>query len=558
MMEGFTKRSLTWIALFLFAIVLVLQASSYFRLAFSMEANPSNHDDTINTELEDTQVTAPTIMRYERDYQTFWHYLASLALLFVCIALRAHFQRHQSNKEYGMRYCRIRYLLEYEYRLLDMRLSLSSTLSMTGLVVLNAFHVLVRDRVLVSEHRDLYHQEYANRFAQLAVVNMAVAIALSVRHISTYPNNLQWHLWFASMGGMCALYHACFQLSRNYTRHGDIMHTLFSNVRYTTGTMMATALILLVFGSHSLVRHASYRFFRISHLGAFAVLIAVGYLHHWAFGLIYMAAGFMWLRDQYWQYVNTAPARVVGLKALPGNIIKLQVHPAFQIPDQHPSQFAFVSWGSSSWMASKVYAHPFSISRFDRDTIDDTLTFYIRASGRNTLSLHEMAIAGERPSHLRISAPLGHPELENGQQFADFQVVVLVAEGVGITPWISVIQQLGQTDERIKTKRIIVLWTMRNTDTLHAMVDELANVNCTLRVYTTRQPEPDMEEGFDIRYGRPNYANEFDKIRQEYPNTHVALGLCAHGDTMRQCGNIARLHSHPESIWFLKQERFEL
>lgn len=74
-----------------------------------------------------------------------------------------------------------------------------------------------------------------------------------------------------------------------------------------------------------------------------------------------------------------------------------------------------------------------------------------------------MAIAGERPSHLRIRAPLGYPELENGQQFADFQVVVLVAEGVGITPWISVIQQLGQPAECIKTKKIIVLWTMRNT-----------------------------------------------------------------------------------------------
>lgn len=364
MMEGFTKRSLTWIALILFTIVLALQASSYFRLAFSMETNSSTQDDTTaDVELTDA---VPTIVRYERDYQTFWHYLASVILLFVCIALRSQFQQRHSNKGYGIWYCRIRHALEYEYQLLDMRLSLSNTLPMIVLFLLNAFHVLVRDRVLVSEHRDLFHQEYANRFAQLAVVNMAVAIALSVRHISTFPNNLQWHLWFASMGGMCALYHACFQLSRNYSRHGHILETLFSNVRYTTGTMMATALISLMFGSHPLVRHASYRLFRISHLAAFAVLVAVGYLHHWAFGLIYVAAAFMWLRDQYWQYVHTAPARVVGFKALPGNIIKLQVHPAFQIPDQQPSQFAFVSWGCSSWMASKVYAHPFSISRFDR------------------------------------------------------------------------------------------------------------------------------------------------------------------------------------------------
>lgn len=95
-------------------------------------------------------------------------------------------------------------------------------------------------------------------------------------------------------------------------------------------------------------------------------------------------------------------------------------------------------------------------------------------------------------------------------------------------------------------------------DTLHAMVDEFANVDCTLRIYTTRQSDPDVEEGFDIRHGRPDYTAEFEKIRQDFPNTHVALGLCAHGDTMRQCGNIARYHSHPESIWFMKQERFEL
>lgn len=380
MMEGFTKRSLTWIALLLFTIVLVLQASSYFRLAFSMEANLSTQDDTIDTDTD--LATTPTIVRYERDYQTLWHYLASVILLFVCIALKSRFQQH--HKRYCMWYCRIRHVLEYEYQFLDMQLSLSSILPMLLLLLLNAFHVLVRDRVLVSENRDLFHQEYANRFAQLAVVNIAVAIALSVRHISTYPNNLQWHTWFACMGGICALYHACFQLSRNYARHGVLVQTLFSNVRYTTGTMMATAMVLLVFGSHPLVRQASYRLFRISHLAAFSVLVTVGYLHHWAFGLIYVAAGFMWLRDQYWQYVHTAPARVVGFKALSGNIIKLQVHPAFQIPDQQPSQFAFVSWGHSSWMASKVYAHPFSISRFDRgkkgtmSDIEQVLTCHTR------------------------------------------------------------------------------------------------------------------------------------------------------------------------------------
>ncbi|KAI9311006.1 hypothetical protein BX666DRAFT_2032495 [Dichotomocladium elegans] len=551
MAEGFSKRSLAMTAVILLLVVVGLQTGAYFRLTF-VPANPGPPADADGTGAHG---------QYERDYQTLWHYIMGLTGVYVLMVLITWaIPKSRYNRAWR---CRLDRLFLFECCILDTRFSLSEFLQVSGLIAINGLVIFSRDRVLFSESRDLYHQEYANRFAQLAVVNCSMAVALAVRYTTlpmvSFPSSIRWHAWFARLGGFCALYHACFQLSRNYARQDySLLLTLFSSVRYTTGVLMIGSLCLLTFGSHPLLRTLSYRLFRLTHLVAFLTMVVVGFIHHWTFVVFYLAVAAMWLRDQYIQYVHTTPAKIVAFKALPANIVKIQLQPAFTVPQFLPGQFAYVSF-EGGWLSNKLHAHPFSVSRFEREARHDTFTFYIRATGRQTAKLHHMVMAGERPATVRMSSPLGQPLMGN-RWFGDFEVVIFVAEGIGITPWISAMQQLVvNPSPRVKTKNIIILWTMRDRETLDALKHELVYTQCTMKVFVTRQDVLDLEDNHVfISVGRPDYESLFRDIREEYPNVDIGLGVCAHNETIRTCGNIARRHNNAKSIWVVKNECFGL
>ena len=99
-------------------------------------------------------------------------------------------------------------------------------------------------------------------------------------------------------------------------------------------------------------------------------------------------------------------------------------------------------------------------------------TFYIKANGRHTASLYQIAESGDISClrHMRISRPLGKSTIDMaGRNYGDFEVVVLVAEGIGITPWISVLQQLGRREHHVQTKHIVLIWSIRSAGKLFSI-----------------------------------------------------------------------------------------
>ncbi|KAI7856023.1 hypothetical protein BDC45DRAFT_533915 [Circinella umbellata] len=607
----FNRRSLTWTAIVLFILIVGLQASSYLKIASSIKDDPIIvPGDSLSKNPLPASVPVPAdangvhVQTYKRDYTTVWIYATTLLIIYGLLSmLQRHsywllLQQRLIKKDRGL-YCHFRYLFDYEFQILDSTWSLGAVFQLSGLVLLNCLFI-VRHRVLVQElegGRDLFHQEYANRAAQLGLVNISAAVALSVRniiHTSQFGTHktLAWHAWFGRIGGLCALYHSCFQFARKYYRYDydGIMDVLFSNVRYTTGTLMIIAMFILYVGSHPLMRTLSYRFFRVSHVLAFLTIVLVGGFHHWIFIVFYAAVVCIWFTDQ---FKLSWPARLISAKALPNNIVKLQLEPSFtaDFTSFIPGQFTFVTI-TSGWLSQKFFSHPFSISRFDKEfpsslpsSADGPLsndegtkaifTFYIKANGRHTASLYQIAESGDTSclQHMRISKPLGKPMIDVvGRNYGDFEVVVLVAEGIGITPWISVLQQLGQREHHVQTKHIVLIWSIRSIDTLEAFLPEfqshLTSIDCTIKVFITREKTPplpplELEEytnniGLQLTNGeRPNHFTLLKEIHRKYPTNDIALGICAHDETIQQCGNIARGLSNKQSIWSIRCERFE-
>ncbi|KAF7727903.1 hypothetical protein EC973_006902 [Apophysomyces ossiformis] len=414
--------------------------------------------------------------------------------------------------------------LGYEWQLMNATMSLGRLIQLLGLVGLNIVQLLREQQITSQEisggigsfdrgHRDLYQQEMANRTGQLALANFAVAVALSARYsVLLRPFGVdqtrRWHMWFARIGCCCTLYHTCYQFARNYPRQNyDLWLAFSSNIRYTTGFYMILATVFLFAGAHPLVRTLSYRFFRYSHLLAFGVIVLVGFLHHWTFAIFYLATFGIWLVDQFQQFgFGSRQAQLISMDVLSGNVLKLQVQPSYDYKAIIPGQFILLSLQKSR-IASWFDTHPFSIARVDAglaakttdeivspvnpfatttrpysayletDSGQATLTLYIKAIGKRTIAWYRMARSVENVSSIPvfISKPLGTPFLDAaGRGYGDFEQVVLVAEGIGITPWISLLQYLEQQQHHIRTKELVFIWTIRDTG---------KNKSCAIRIW---------------------------------------------------------------------------
>ncbi|KAG0745843.1 hypothetical protein G6F57_007020 [Rhizopus arrhizus] len=475
------------------------------------------------------------------------------------------------------------YWLNYEWKWFNLPLSVQFILKLGVLALFNILLLLFNSNNEDTdlEGRNLYIQGIANRAAQLAIANTAIAVALSAklsivqRYFYCIQDTLGWHPWFSRLAFVEALYHGTYQFQYNYHRQdSNVLLTLTTNIRYMTGTGLLLAMITLVIGSHPLIRRISYRLFRWTHLLGLFTFILLGCLHHWAFYVFYAAVLVFWIVDQ---IDRSFQVDVCVLESMPGNIVKVQAFVPYHVSNPTPGQFAFLSF-SSSWFHAWIGSHPFSICRFDYVSKEDVeghgesqfplsneslenqvLTFYIKAFGKRTLSFYQKAVNQERVK-LRISRPLGRPQLDlSGSEYGDYKTIVLIADGVGITPWISVLQYVHKKEHTIKTRSVQLIWSIHTIDTYHAFEKELLEFTSSLQqievnvhIFITGHTS-DLEETlrepipFTLKYCKPNYPLLLNDIQGD----DVAIGVCAHDVT--RIHNLALARS-----WAIHAERFQL
>jgi predicted ferric reductase len=352
-------RYITYAITVIFIFIIIIQLNTY--LAFIQLPSAIEKDPTVSTIVHE---------RYKRDYTVLLYYAITALLAGSALLVRSHLKRQQPQQKSK--------LFSHEWRVLSATCSLKQCLSLSLLIALNGAF-LTSQATISKDDAQLYVQELANRCAQLAIVNSALAVTLSAklsivqRYFYSLPTTIQWHQWMGRLAFLEALFHGTFQLQRNYRRQdGDIFMTLTTNVRYVTGTCMLLGMMVLVFGSHPIVRQVSYRFFRISHMASFAVLILMGVLHHWCFSLFYAAVLMFWVLDQVDRFYAT---EVVSLEALPGQIVRLRVKVPYRVEHLLPGQFVSLSF-SPSWIKSLVYSHSFSICKIENSGKVVEVVFY--------------------------------------------------------------------------------------------------------------------------------------------------------------------------------------
>ncbi|KAK4315140.1 hypothetical protein Pmani_013613 [Petrolisthes manimaculis] len=243
---------------------------------------------------------------------------------------------------------------------------------------------------------------------------------------------------------------------------------------------------------------------------------------------------------------NTIKIDVVSAKQLPSSVTRLEI--------RRPANFSFQSgqWVKiASFGIGEQEYHPFTLSSAPHE---ENLTLHIRAVGpwtRKLAKIYTDMPPGHKYPKIYMDGPFG----EGHQSWWDYEVVVLVAGGIGVTPFSSILKDIAyklQTSRRLlKTKKVMFLWSTRSQKQYEWLTDILREVENTDKgnIIRTHIFITQFKSKFDLRtimlymaerhfqrvsgtslftglravthFSRPHFASIFQSIKKRYNSTSV-------------------------------------
>jgi len=201
---------------------------------------------------------------------------------------------------------------------------------------------------------------------------------------------------------------------------------------------------------------------------------------------------------------------------------------------------------------SKFQWHPFSVScspifADSSEPGSHKLTFHLKDFGKNSWT-HDLAtLANTQRSDITINVdgPYGIP-----LDFSKFEVVVLIAGGIGITPIHSVLMDMYYKAKRNIgiNKRVYFIWTCKSSkmfssfeDTIGSVVEDNLDDKFSVQLFVTRGGSFEMYNSvkttdsskifapktkFEYHKKRPNIENIFQDVFLQNGTTNVACYVC--------------------------------
>lgn len=231
-----------------------------------------------------------------------------------------------------------------------------------------------------------------------------------------------------------------------------------------TGSILLISLILLVIPSIlSIFRRLFFDVWYISHVLLATIAGVFVIIHGTANVLIALVWWVIDLGTRYLLMTGRLYPREASLRALPGDIVEISF-PKTSALDYDPGQFLMIAIPKLGFSQF----HPFSISSSPHEK---SVTMHTKAIGGWTHRLMELA-KKESKVNILIEGPYGKLAVDVNDTNR-YKMVVLIAGGIGVTPLMSIANDLLQQvkDGRDMTK-IRFVWTIRSPDILQTMKDK--------------------------------------------------------------------------------------
>ena len=227
--------------------------------------------------------------------------------------------------------------------------------------------------------------------------------------------------------------------------------------------------------------------------------------------------------------------------------------------------------------------HPFTITSSPFDPIHSV---HIRIVGKFTRKLAEAIDVKGNSLRLKIDGPFGAP----ASDVFSYDRVVMIAGGIGITPWISILRTIfhGGKAGPPRVRRADLIWSCGRIETLAAFVpflkaleDEFWDKDTNssflrVQIYVTEKLGPAEAESIMINsagavrdpvtdlfsgciYGRPPYGKILTEIKTSLPQVRkaqIGVFFCGPAPVARNIAAACR-NSSSESVSFaFRKEQF--
>lgn len=321
-------------------------------------------------------------------------------------------------------------------------------------------------------------------FALSGKVNLVTAVTgISYEKLNCYHRAVAWFSFLFSMIHTVPFFY-------QPAKQGGaafLKATYNSNPLYPSGVVALVFLFVLCFFSLKYIRQKFYEIFLGLHWPVAIAYLGIlawhdkGNLQSWRFlwaslGVILTGYCYRYLYktnylriDSDWYKADRATLKDVGDGATEINIFSSTI--LYWKPGQH----MFVRFLSLQPLGN----HPFSLAslpEYDASSQSSKIRMICRSHGGFTKILHEQA-TGKVDSEYKVL--LDGPYGGVPRDIAAFEQVVLICTGSGATaiiPFVSWLVQVKQNKEgytRIATKRVRLLWVIRNRETLQWFKDDL-------------------------------------------------------------------------------------
>ncbi|KAJ3325954.1 hypothetical protein HDV06_002339 [Boothiomyces sp. JEL0866] len=156
---------------------------------------------------------------------------------------------------------------------------------------------------------------------------------------------------------------------------------------------------------------------------------------------------------------------------------------------------------------------------------------------------------------LRVDGPYGSAS----EEVFDYETVILVGAGIGVTPFISIIKslsyrmQLAQGDDNAACMSIYFYWICRDQaefDSFKDFFDQILKIDrfsnhLELNMYVTGEVNLKnvKVEAYNQFAGRPNWNRIFKEKAKKHAGTEIGVFLCGPGPIAQQLAAASKLHS---------------
>jgi len=289
----------------------------------------------------------------------------------------------------------------------------------------------------------------------------------------------------------------------------------------------------------------------------------------------------------------------------PSDVMELQIKKERTTP--RAGQYIFINCPEISYFQW----HPFTLTSAPEE---DYISVHIRVAGDFTTAFAkalgcEFPQKGERGDKAKGAAPAGgkvvgtraNPPMNRtlprvmvdgpfgsaSEDFLNFETVLLVGAGIGVTPFASILKSIWyrmnnlNNSKPTRLSKVYFTWVIRDYGTaewfhslLHAIEEQDTQGRIEINIYLTAKIKEDEMNNIIVQdvgaekdaitslrapthFGRPNWDRVFPSIVEKHPDTDVGVFFCGPPVLSRQLHQMSNKYSQPKGTrFFFGKENF--